>query len=347
MFISTNHNWEICLLPLSSTIREAILNLNKTGFQIILISDESSKILGTISDGDIRRGFLKGQNLEFSIKSILNKNPFTVSEDISESAIKELMLLNKIQQIPVINKSNQIVGLHLWDNLKTSSRENNLMVIMAGGEGKRLRPYTYNCPKPLLKVENKPILEHIILRAKKRGFCEFIISINYLGDMIEDYFKDGERHGVKISYVRESNPLGTAGALYLIKKRIQNPFIVTNGDVLTDINYDDLLKFHIEHKAAGTMAIRKYTFKNQFGVVKVKGLNIIDFEEKPEITSFINAGVYVLSPQTLSLIESGEQIDMPQLFTRLKCKNDKIIAYPIHEKWMDIGRPSDLESLKK
>jgi NDP-sugar pyrophosphorylase family protein len=245
------------------------------------------------------------------------------------------MQANKIHQLPIVNSEGLLEGLHLWDSVITPESVNNLMVIMAGGRGTRLHPHTDNCPKPMLEVAGKPMLEHIIERAKVDGFQNFIVSINYLGHMIEDYFGDGQKWDINIRYLREDTPLGTAGSLSMLPKNIEEPFVVTNGDVLTDIRYGDILNFHSRHHALATMAVRQYELQNQFGVVKVKGVEIQGFEEKPIYRSHINAGIYVLDPVALSELESSQYCDMPTLFERVRQSAGLTIVYPMHEPWLD------------
>jgi NDP-sugar pyrophosphorylase family protein len=256
----------------------------------------------------------------------------------------QLMVANKIQQIPVVDEGHHVIGLHLWDEVTMPPVRNNLMVIMAGGMGTRMRPNTESCPKPLLLVAGKPMLEHIIERAKLEGFNKFVLAIHYLGHMIEEYFGDGAHLGVQIEYLNESFPLGTAGALGLFQAIPEAPFVVTNGDVITDIRYGELLDFHVRHHALATMAVRKHEWQHPFGVVQMQGLDIIGFEEKPVMLSHINAGVYVLDPSALTLLEPGARCDMPTLFERLRSSSNKIVAYPMHEPWLDVGNPVDLQT---
>ena len=252
------------------------------------------------------------------------------------------MVANKIQQVPVVDDRHHIVGLYLWDEIAIPLVRPNLMVIMAGGKGTRLLPHTENCPKPMLTVSGKPMLEHIIERAKQEGFSHFVLAINYLGHVIEDYFGDGNRLQVRIDYLKERSPLGTAGALGLLSPRPTLPFAVTNGDVMTDIHYGELLDFHTRHNAAATMAVRVHEWQHPFGVVQTNGIDIIGFEEKPVHRSHINAGVYVLEPEALGFLERDVHCDMPTLFERLKAKDKRTTAYPIHEPWLDVGRQEDL-----
>jgi len=330
------------ILPLDATIQDVICNLDKVAIQIVLVVNESGKLEGTISDGDIRRGLLRGLDLKSPIGSIIHRNPIVVPSEMARETVVKLMVANKIQQIPVVDEENHVLGLHLWDEITTPTVRPNLMVIMAGGKGTRLRPHTENCPKPMLTVSGKPMLEHIIERAKLEGFSQFVLAVHYLGQMIEDYFGHGERMRVRIEYLREQSPLGTAGALGLLNPRPTTPFVVTNGDVLTDIRYGELLDFHTRNNAIATMAVRAHEWQHPFGVVQTKGIDIIGFQEKPVHRSHINAGVYALNPEALSLLESDDHCDMPTLFERLQAQTKRIAAYPIHEPWLDVGRPDDL-----
>lgn len=341
--MSTPENiWRQVILPIDATIQQAIRNLNESSMKIVVVVNARGELEGTISDGDIRRGLLKGLDFNSPIESIIHRNALVVPPVLGRETVMQLMRVNKIQQIPVVDERQQVVGLHLWDEISTPPVRSNLMVIMAGGKGIRLRPFTENCPKPLVLVAGKPMLEHIIERGKLEGFRHFVLAIHYLGHMIEDYFGNGDRLGVRIDYLREQSPLGTAGALGLLKPRPEAPFVVTNGDVLTDIRYGELLDFHIRHNASATMAVRLHEWQHPFGVVQTKGVEIVGFEEKPIARTHINAGVYVLDPDALSVLEDGAPCDMPTLFERLQAKMKRTVAYPMHEPWLDVGRPDDL-----
>lgn len=343
MNTETNSNkWMQSIMHADSDIRSAIKNLNESGIQIVLITDESGRLVGTLSDGDIRRGLLNGLELSDQVDKVMRLEPFVVNESIAKDAAIQLMIVNNIRQIPIIDSSQKVIGMYLWEEAASVNNKDNLMVIMAGGKGTRLKPHTEECPKPMLKVENKPMLEHIIMRAKRQGFNKFSISINYLGSIIEDYFEDGSKFDVDITYIKEESALGTAGSLSLLNIEHNNPIIITNGDVLTDINYADLLDFHIKHSSLGTMAVQLHDMQNPYGVVEMKGVDIVGFIEKPVTRSYINAGVYALSPSSLSFLDQQQFCDMPTLFTRIKNANGKIVAYPTHEQWLDIGRPEDL-----
>jgi len=340
---SSEQVWRHAILPFDATIGQAIHNLNEVSVKIVLVANAAGVLEGTISDGDIRRGLLKGLDLNSPLTSIVHHNALVVPPDLGRDLVMQLMVANKIQQIPVVDEQHHIIGLHLWDEINMPSSRPNMMVIMAGGMGTRLRPYTEDCPKPLLSVAGKPMLEHIIERAKLEGFNHFVLAIHYLGNMIEEYFGNGERLGVRIDYLREEYPLGTAGALGLLRPIPDAPFVVTNGDVITDIHYGELLDFHTRHNAAATMAVCVYEWQHPFGVVQTQGVEIVGFEEKPIARSHINAGVYAFDPASLSVLDVDAHCDMPTLFERLQTNKKRTVVYPMHEPWLDVGRPDDLK----
>ena len=341
----TEQVWRKAQLPATATVGQAICNLNEVAIKIVLVVNESGVLKGTISDGDVRRGLLKGLDLNSPITSVIRQNAFVVRPEMGREIVMQLMQANKIQQIPVVDDHHRLVGLHLWDEITTPPTRANLMVIMAGGMGTRLRPHTENCPKPLLPVAGKPMLEHIIDRAKLEGFNHFVLAIHYLGHMIEAYFGNGEGLGVQIDYLREQSPLGTAGALALLNPIPSLPFVVTNGDVISDIRYGELLDFHARHSAAATMAVHLHEWQHPFGVVQTEGVEIVGFEEKPIARSHINAGIYALNPAALKLLKADARCDMPTLFENLKSKGKRTVAYPMHEPWLDVGRPEVYKSI--
>jgi dTDP-glucose pyrophosphorylase len=339
----SNEPWRMALLPIDSTLQQAIRCLDASSVQIAIVTSPDGRMVGTLTDGDIRRGLLRGLELASPVEGIIHREPLVVPPQWGRDIVLQLMQANKVHQLPVVDEQRRVVGLHLWDDLLTPSLRPNKMVVMAGGRGTRLLPHTEHCPKPMLPVGGKPMLEHIIERAKSEGLHRFVLAVHYLGYMIEDYFGDGSRWQVEIEYLREQAPLGTAGALGLLQQRPEESFLVTNGDVLTDIRYGELLDFHCRHGAAATMAVRLHEWQHPFGVVKIKGVDIVGFEEKPVSRSHINAGIYVLEPHALGLLGPGEHCDMPALFERLQSKNERAIVYPMHEPWLDVGRPEDLK----
>ena len=334
--------WRKAILPVDATIQQAIRNLNEVAIRIVLVVNASGKLEGTVSDGDIRRGLLNGLDLNSQLSSIVHRNPLVVPPNVARELVVELMHSKNIQQIPVVDEQYDLVGLHLWDAINAPVLRSNQMIIMAGGLGTRLRPHTETIPKPLLQVGGRPMLEHSIQRARQQGFSHFTLAVNYLGQMIEEYFGNGVRLQVEIDYVREQSALGTAGALSLLDPRPSAPFIVSNCDIITDIQYGELLDFHNRHGAAATMAVRMHEWQHPFGVVQTNGVDIVGFEEKPVTRSHINAGVYVLSPEALNALQKNYPCDMPELFERLQAKAKRTVAYPMHEPWLDMGRPEDL-----
>jgi dTDP-glucose pyrophosphorylase len=335
-------HWRKALLPAEATLQQAIRNLNDTSLQIALVVSPGNILLGTLTDGDIRRGLLRGLDLSSSISKIIVREPLVAPPQLGRDAVLQLMRANKIHQLPIVDESRRVMGLHLWDDLMVPRQRTNLMVIMAGGQGTRLRPHTENCPKPMLPVAGKPMLEHILERARAEGFHRFMLAVHYLGSVIEKHFGDGSRWQVQIDYLREESPLGTAGAIALLNPRPEAPFVVSNGDVLTDIRYGELLDFHCRHRAAATMAVHLHEWQHPFGVVRTRGVDIIGFEEKPITRNHISAGIYALNPGVLDVLAPGEPCDMPALFGLLQERSARTIVYPMHEPWLDVGRVDDL-----
>ena len=336
-----NENWRNALLLAESTIHDAIRVLNDTSLKIVLIASEAGVLIGTITDGDIRRGLLIGIDINDSVVKILNPKPIFVDKYTSQDRVREIMSTSRIYQIPILDHNMILVGMHIWDDINFPIKRENMLVIMAGGKGTRLLPKTLKTPKPMLPLAGRPILEHIIFRARNQGFNNIVIAIQHLGESIETYFGTGGAFGVDITYLRENLPLGTAGALSLLPKIPDREILVTNGDLITDVRFDRILDFHIHHEAAGTMAVQHYNLINPFGVVKTRGLEIIGFEEKPINQSLINTGIYVLDPLTLTYLDKSSPCNMPELFEKIRSKGHKTYAYPIHEHWTDIGEPKD------
>ena len=339
-------SWKKALLSRNSSLQDAIHCLNNSLLQIVIVVESDGKLVGTLTDGDIRRGLLRGLSMKDSIESVVQKEPMVVPQKISQEEIIRLMRTNEIRQLPVVDQSKKVIGLHLLDNLLEPEKRENQMIIMAGGAGTRLRPHTESCPKPMLPIDGKPILEYIIERAKAEGFQHFILAVHYLGNVVKDYFDDGSRWNVQIDYLHEKNPLGTAGAMNLLQPKPNLPFIVSNGDVLTNIKYGDLLDYHIRYDADATMAVRLHEDRHPYGVVLTKGIDFISLEEKPIIRNHVNAGVYAFSPSSLEQLKIGKHCDMPNLFMRLKENNFRTIVYPTHEPWIDIGHEDDLKKAK-
>ena len=340
---ATSQHWKQSLIGETVTLQDAIRNLDQTGFQIALIVDEENTLIGTLTDGDIRRGLLNGMGLTQPVSSIVHRDPLVVPPQMSRDMVLTLMRANAIHHLPVVDSTRKVVGLHLIDKLISPKQREATMIVMAGGKGTRLRPHTENCPKPMLPVAGKPMLEHIVERARDEGFSRFVFAVHYLAEQIEEYFGTGKQWEVQIEYLREESPLGTAGAIALMEGKLAGPFVVTNGDVLTDIRYGDLLDFHQRNDAAATMAVRLHEWQHPYGVVRTKGIDILGFEEKPVSRTHINAGVYALDAEAVKHLTPGQYCDMPELFSRIQQDGLRTIVYPMHEPWLDVGRPADYQ----
>ncbi len=333
---------EYCLAP-SCVIRDAVAVIDRGAAQIALVSDESGRLIGTVTDGDVRRALLRGENLDTQVALIMRQQFRSVKATATENEVLDLMRREMLHQIPAIDELGRVTRLHLLGDLLKPKALTNAVVIMAGGQGKRLRPLTESCPKPMLRVGGRPLLEIILEQCIEAGFHEFYFSVNYLKDQIKDFFLDGDRWGVKINYLEETEPLGTAGALSLLPKKLNEPFLVLNGDVLTKVDFSKLLRFHEEHASAATVCIREYSVQIPYGVVKLDDLSVLSLEEKPTYNHYVNAGIYLLQPESREFVAHGTFYDMPQLLSDLLQGNKAVRAYPIHEYWLDIGHPETLE----
>ena len=336
-------NVENLLIPENITIKEALKTIDKGAIRIALVVDEANKLLGTLSDGDIRRGLLKNYSLDDSIKDLYFKNPTVALSDESKEKIIQKAIKNQVYQIPIVDENNHLVDIVNLATLLNVTKKRNRVILMAGGLGTRLRPLTEDMPKPMLKVGNKPILETIIKNFASHGFVNITISLNYKAEMIREYFKDGSDFGVNIDYVEENTRLGTAGALSLLKEQPNEPFFVMNADLLTDVNFSNLLDFHCFGNANATMCVREYEYQVPYGVIEIQNDSIASIVEKPIKKFFVNAGIYVLSSNIFEYIPQNEFFDMPTLFNILIEKQKKVLSFPIHEYWLDIGRMSDFE----
>jgi dTDP-glucose pyrophosphorylase/predicted transcriptional regulator len=336
-------NWKKFLIKEKSTINNVAQYLNNHGLKILFVVNSNYELLGTVTDGDIRRGFLNGCKLSDKVEKILNtKFSFIKKGSYLKNNVYKMMKKKNINHLPVL-KNKKIINLYFFENsLINSIKIQNDFIILAGGFGKRLHPLTKNIPKPMIIVKNKPILEHIILSARNEGFYNFQIIVHYLKDKIKNYFQDGSKFGVNIKYIEENLPLGTAGGLSLLKKKISKNFIVTNADILSNICYKDLLENHIKNKSKVTVGIKVTNSKQNYGLVKLKGINIVRFEEKPILHKFINCGVYAFDKEVLKKLTINKNIDMITFLKKLKKNNTKIRAFAVYESWLDLGTKKNL-----
>jgi dTDP-glucose pyrophosphorylase len=334
-----------CCISPTSTIAEAIRVIDASSLQIALVVDDT-RLCGTLTDGDVRRSMLKGHTLNDPVSSAMNPNPKTAFLGDSRELLVARMRQLRVRHIPIINSDGALSGLEVVDEMLSPPSMMNRVVLMAGGYGKRLSPLTDDCPKPMLSIGGCPILETVLLNFIEYGFRNFSIAVNYKAEMIVDYFDNGSRWGVNIEYLRESKPLGTAGALCLLEEKPKLPIILMNGDILTKVNFNHLLEFHAAHDSKATMCVRDYEFQVPYGVVRVDGYQILEIQEKPTQKCFVNAGIYVLDPDILSLIRREEPIDMTDLFDKVMDAKWPHAVFPIREYWVDVGRHSDLNRAK-
>lgn len=333
--------WKKTIIYPDATILDAIKVIDASSLQIALVVKKNYRLLGTVTDGDIRRSILKGISLSESVKTIMNKHPLIAASDYIRSDIIEQMEEKKLRRVPIVDVKGRVVDMLFIESLIRSSTRDNWVVIMAGGEGTRLRPMTEDCPKPMLQVGGKPIIETILENFIEFGFKKFFFAVNYMSEKIENYFADGAGWNVQIDYLREQKKLGTAGALSLLPVKPTAPFVVMNGDILSRINFDQLMDFHQKNNSVGTMCVKAYDFQVPFGVAKVENYNLLSLEEKPIQRFFINAGIYVLNPDVLNFIEPNAYCDMPTVYSELIKQQKETIVFPIREYWLDLGQMED------
>ena len=330
-------------LKQNATIKEALGIIDSGAMQIALVVDDNDKLLGTLTDGDIRRGILRGLDLDSSIETIVFKEPAIAKISSTKEEILKIALSKKLHQIPIVDDNGIILDLKEIEELVEPKIKTNRAILMVGGLGTRLRPLTQDTPKPMLKVGNKPILQTIVERFAEYGFVNITMCVNFNASIIRDYFGDGKEFGVNIDYVLEQKRMGTAGALSLLKERPSEPFFVMNGDLLTNVNFEHIFNYHTLHKATATMCVREYDYEVPYGVVKMNDNKITAIAEKPVQKFFVSAGIYMLSPEILDLIPKNEFYDMPALFEKLIRLSKNVISFPIREYWLDIGRMEEYQ----
>lgn len=334
-------NWKKVVITPTVSIKDALKVIDKEALRVALVVDDN-KLVGMVTDGDVRRGILKGVELTDTVNKIMNDTPLSANVNIVTEELRKIMQQRQILSLPLVDDEGCLVGLKtLYDTLTVKKRENPVF-IMAGGFGTRLKPLTDNCPKPMLKVGDKPMLETLINNFKNHGFYKFYISTHYLPEVIMDYFGTGEKFDVEITYVHEETPLGTGGALSLLPDTLPNePLIMINGDILTNVDFSKLLDFHVKQASDATMCVRDYEIKIPFGVIEGEGHEITAMVEKPTYRYFVNAGIYIISNDIINSLPKNERLDMPTLFEIKQQQGFKTLKFPIHEYWLDVGRHAD------
>ncbi|TXE81322.1 CBS domain-containing protein [Campylobacter peloridis] len=318
----------------NSTIKQALSIIGSLRVRLGVIVDKNDNFLGIISDSNIRKALINGYTINDSIKNIYTKNPITIKKNTSKKELLKLASLNDIYDFPILDKNNKIIAIKSISSI--FSKNENIVVLMAGGLGTRLGNLTKNTPKPMLKVGNKPILENIIQKLSDQNFENFIFCVNYKKQIIKKYFKNGEKFGINIKYIEEEKPLGTAGALSLIKEKITKSFIIMNGDILTDLDFNELLKAHKKSKAIMSVCVREFTYQIPYGVIKTNKNFINDIQEKPEQKFLVSAGIYVCEPCILDLLKENEYLNMPELI-KLVMQKAKVNTFLLNDYWIDIG----------
>ncbi len=337
-------NWKKTLIQSNSNLKDALNSLEQSGLQIVLIIDDSNRLEGVVTDGDLRKAMLGSFNLESSLSEFMNKNPITVNQSMPESDIFDLMSSKMIMQIPILNNEREVIGLRTIEELlRNNEIKENPVILMLGGLGSRLKDLTKNCPKPMLKVGDKPIIESIIDNFHAQGFRNFYFCVNYMHDVFKEYFEDGKKWDVSIKYITEPKRLGTAGALSLINDKIEKPFIVMNGDILTKTNFTRLLEHHERCEAVATMCVKQYEHQIPYGVVRTVDDKLVAIEEKPTEHYYVNAGIYVLEPAVLELIPQDDYFDMTNLFELMIDSKKKVSIHSVDDYWVDIGKVEDFK----
>lgn len=338
-------NYKKTIISETSKIKDAIRNLNSTGLKLSVIVDKQKNFVGVLGDGDIRRALISGLNINSNIKKIINRFPLVVKIKTNEEVLKKKMDQKKIFQVPVIHKK-KFVGLYCYELLDHFHNYEDSVVIMSGGIGSRLRPLTANLPKALVKINNKPILRHVIENIRSSGFKNFIISTRYKAKKIHNFFKNGKKFNVNIKYINEKSPLGTIGAITLIKEKLSKDFIVTNCDIISDIDYADMLNYHKKNNAYATIGVREFETRSDFGEISSVGLKVKNIIEKPVKKVIINAGIYTFNKNIIKNLKYNKKKDVNELIKLIIKKRKKVILYPIYEKWLDVGTKESLKIAK-
>ncbi len=340
-------NWKNVVVSPKTSLGDAIAKVNASGLQVALVLAPDGCLLGILTDGNIRRAILAGKDLQAPVSEVMARQPTVVPASTPRDEMLALMRRTTIHHLPQVDTVGRVVGLVTLNELIGPSERPNWVVLMAGGRGTRLQPLTDECPKPLLALGGRPILETILEGFVEQGFKRIFLSVNYKAEMIRNHFGSGVRWGVQIEYLHEVARLGTAGALSLLPEKPSETVIVMNGDLLTRTNYDNLLQFHHDYGAVATMAVREYDFQVPYGVVRLNDARIEAIEEKPVQRFFINAGIYTLSPEALGHLPAETFFNMPTLFECLIAAGKSALAYPLREYWMDIGRLEEYERAQR
>jgi dTDP-glucose pyrophosphorylase len=335
-------DWQKLLISPEASIESAVQSISAGAMRIALVVDAEGRLLGTVTDGDVRRALLQRVALSEPVAQIMNATPKSVPLGTSRQDVVALMQAQSLLQVPIVDAERRVVGIETLLE-RQRPRLDNWVFLVAGGFGTRLRPLTDTLPKPMLEIGGRPVLEIILEGFIACGFHRFTIAVHYRGETIKRHFGNGERWNVTIRYVEEETPLGTAGALGLLPQTEDLPLIVMNGDLLTRLNFLDLLRYHEAQNATATVCARQHFYQIPYGVVEASGQTVRRIVEKPVQSCLVNAGIYVIDPAVIRAVTPGVPRDMPDLIQELVERNDKVCLFPIHEYWLDIGQVADFE----
>ncbi len=351
--LEPNASPNLPLVSLQTTIRETMAVIDQCGRGIAVVVDEQRHLLATVTDGDIRRAILAGLDLNSPVMrlkqgeaNLPTSNPVTAPEGTPDADILGLMQLHVIRQVPLLDPEGRVCQLAVMDDLLKETTLGVTGVIMAGGYGKRLMPLTESVPKPMLPVNGRPLLEHMLDKLRQAGIRSVNLATHHLSDTIFEHFKDGSGFGVNLNYIYESEPRGTAGALSRLPASTE-PFLVMNGDILTSVDVRAMLNFHRDHKADLSVGVRQYDIEVPFGVVQTNGVNVRAITEKPVIRHFINAGIYMVNPSVCRLVPDDRRFDMTDLISALLESAGNVVCFPIREYWLDIGQIEQYQKAKQ
>ncbi len=335
------------LIPPDSSIRMAMECIDRNARGIAIVAHEDRRLIATLTDGDIRRAILAGVDLSLPVSEVLHGRPapFTAPIGTSDAQLLRLMTEHGLRHIPLLDESGRIAAVAQLSDLIKEYELPLTAVVMAGGLGMRLRPLTEDVPKPMLQVGDRPLLELIVDQLRAAGIRRVNMATHYKGEIIAQHFGNGHGFGVEIVYVTEDQPLGTAGALTLVEAS-DDPILVINGDILTRLDVRSMLEFHREHDADMTVAVKLHEFQLPYGVVEIKGTEVVGISEKPKIQHFINAGVYLLRSNLCKVIPANQSYDMPDLIQQVLSDGGRVVSFPVHEYWLDIGQADDYEQAK-
>lgn len=332
---------EKIFVPPGATVRAAIESIDAAAIEIALIADDQRRLIGTVSDGDVRRALLAGVTLEDPVERIVHRNPVTAPQGIETAALLALMTSHGIDQVPLL-RNGRVVDVAFIRDLVGD--DDNPIVLMAGGRGTRLHPLTADTPKPMLPVGDRPLLERVLGQVRDAGFSRILIAVNYRANVIEQHFGDGAQLGVSIDYLREDEPLGSAGALRLAGSELDRPFVVMNADLLTNVNLAALMRFHRQERNAITVGVRQYALELPYGIAELDGTQIVSLDEKPTHTFFVNAGIYAVDPRAVELMgDRTGRFDMTDLISAALRAELRVGGFPIREYWIDIGQLADYQ----